>query len=73
MRDKFILETIDEEGNVTYSQNCKSYYEICDVIGCNYMCARTINKITEGTLTKKFPHRELKHYLKNYRIRNIPF
>ena len=73
MKDKFILETIDEEGNVITSENYKSYSDISKKIGCNYMCVRTINRITEGLIEKKFPHRELKHFLKTYRIRNIPF
>ena len=73
-KNKFILQTIDEDGNVLSETEYKSYKAIEKDIPCNYMCIRKINRITEGLETPKHAgHRELQYYLKKYRIKNIPF
>ena len=73
-KNKFILETLDEEGNVLTETQYKSYKAIEKDIGCTYMCIRKINRITEGIENPKHGgHRELQYFLKKYRIKNIPF
>ena len=71
MRDKFILETYNEDGEMIDSQIYKTYKQISYDINTSYANVKTINRITENILTKKFTHRQLTELLKRYKIRDI--
>ena len=71
MRDKFILETYNEDGEMIDSQIYKTYKQIAFDINTSYANVRTINHITENILAKKFTHRQLTELLKRYKIRDV--
>ena len=74
MRDKFILETYNDDGELIDTKKYKTYKEIAEDICCNYSCARCIHNICENRFTyKKRPHREVAHFLSKYKIRDAPF
>lgn len=71
MRDKFILEIYDDDGELVTSNVYKSFRQIQNKTGIEYHNCRTIYSICSNDVQPKFLHKTLQKLLKRVKIKDI--
>lgn len=70
MKEKFIVETINEDGDVVSAVPYKTMRKIAETLKVEYHDARTIYYMSEGKQIKKYLHPNLSRLYKKYRIKD---
>ena len=73
MNFKFTLKVLNEDGTIKKEQHYKTLKEIAKDLKIDYHQVRELNRITEGKITKKFLHPNLKELSEFVKINDIKF
>lgn len=71
MRNKFTLQTFDENGDIASESKYTTYGNISKDTGMTYHDCRAINYINMDRMKRKFTHGNLNKLLSQYKILDI--